>query len=103
MADSTGRAARRRHVAWAAIVMGVACIPFMPGLTGARIFYVRDLSMFFWGRHLWLRRALLSGSFPMWDPYVGAGQSAVADALHQLFLPPAVALRLDAPALHAGD
>jgi hypothetical protein len=94
MSDRTARATRRAVAAWAATVMCVACIPFLPGLTGTRIFYVRDLSMFFWGRHVWLRRALLSGSFPMWDPYAGAGQSAVADALHQLFLPPAVILRL---------
>jgi hypothetical protein len=50
--------------------------------------------MHFWGRYLWLRHELLSGSFPLWDPYVGAGQSAVADALHQLYLLPALALRL---------
>jgi hypothetical protein len=58
------------------------------------VFYVRDLTIFFWGRYLWLRHELLSGSFPLWDPYVGAGQSAVADALHQLFLLPALAVRL---------
>ncbi len=50
--------------------------------------------MSFWGRYLWLRHELLSGSFPLWDPYVGAGQSAVADGLHQLFLLPALAVRL---------
>jgi hypothetical protein len=50
--------------------------------------------MQFWGRYLWLRHELLSGSFPLWDPYVGGGQSAVADALHQLFLLPALAVRL---------
>jgi hypothetical protein len=50
--------------------------------------------MVFWGRYLWLRHELLSGSFPLWDPYVGGGQSAVADALHQLFLLPALAVRL---------
>jgi hypothetical protein len=79
---------------WAGLAVCVATIPFLPGLTGSRVFFVRDLSMVFWGRYLWLRHELLSGSFPLWDPYMGAGQSAVADALHQLFLLPALAVRL---------
>jgi hypothetical protein len=83
-----------RRAAWAALAVSVATVPFLPGLTGSRVFYIRDLSMSFWGRYLWLRRELLSGSFPLWDPYMGAGQSAVADALHQLFLLPALAVRL---------
>jgi hypothetical protein len=80
--------------AWASLAVCAATIPFLPGLSGSRVFYVRDLTIFFWGRYLWLRHELLSGSFPLWDPYVGAGQSAVADALHQLFLLPALAVRL---------
>lgn len=58
------------------------------------MFYIRDLSLYFWGRYLWLRRAWLSGEFPLWDPYVGGGQSAYSDALHQMFLPPSVLARL---------
>jgi hypothetical protein len=80
--------------AWASLALCVATIPLLPGLTGSRVFYVRDLSIHFWGRYLWLRHELLSGGFPLWDPYVAAGQSAVADALHQLFLLPALAVRL---------
>src|SRR5580704_4769160 len=80
--------------AWASLAVGAATIPLLPGLTGSRVFYIRDLSIHFWGRYLWLRHELLSGGFPLWDPYVAAGQSAVADALHQLFLLPALAVRL---------
>lgn len=87
-------AARRVRVAWASASVCVATMPFVPGLTGAGVFYVRDLSLFFWGRYVWLRRELWSGHFPLWNPYVGAGQSVAADALHQMFLPPALALRL---------
>ena len=72
----------------------VSLIPFLPGLTGARVFYVRDLSQYFWGRYLWLRRAWLSGEWPLWDPYVGAGQAAYSDALNQMFLPPAILARV---------
>jgi hypothetical protein len=50
--------------------------------------------MNFWGRYLWVRRAWLSGEWPLWDPYVGGGQSAYSDALHQMFLPPSVLARL---------
>src|SRR6476620_1918792 len=91
---SASGVARRAAWAWASLAICAATIPFLPGVTGSRVFYVRDLSKFFWGRYLWLRHELLSGSFPLWDPYVGAGQSAVADALHQLFLLPALAVRL---------
>ena len=91
---SPSGAPRRAAWAWASLAVCAATIPFLPGLTGSRVFYLRDLSMFFWGRYLWLRHELLSGHFPLWDPYVGAGQSAVADALHQLFLLPALAVRL---------
>src|ERR1700687_1126097 len=91
---SASGVARRAAQAWAALAVCAATIPFLPGLTGSRVFYVRDLSMYFWGRYLWLRHELLYGNFPLWDPYVGAGQSAVADALHQLFLLPALAVRL---------
>src|SRR5580693_1242309 len=80
--------------AWASLAVCAATIPLLPGFAGSHVFYVRDLSILFWGRYLWLRHELLSGGFPLWDPYVGAGQSAVADALHQLFLVPALAVRL---------
>jgi hypothetical protein len=74
--------------------MAVVLLPLTPGLTSARIFYIRDLSLYFWGRHLWLRHAWQSGAFPLWDPYVGAGQDAVSDPLNQMFLLPAVLVRL---------
>jgi len=79
---------------WPLMAICVSMIPFLPGLSGARVFYVRDLSQYFWGRYLWLRRAWLSGEWPLWDPYVGAGQAAYSDALNQMFLPPAVLARL---------
>src|ERR1700682_3273190 len=95
VAPSSERAGARPSAwAWASLAVCAATMPFLPGLTGSRVFYIRDLSMSFWVRYLWLRHELLTGSFPLWDPYMGAGQSAVADALHQLFLLPALAVRL---------
>src|SRR5690606_6360045 len=79
---------------WGALAGLAALMPFAQGLTGERVFYIRDLSLFFWGRYLFLRRAWLSGEWPLWDPFVGAGQAAYADPLHQMFLPLSVAVRL---------
>ena len=85
---------RAPRVAWAAFVAAVASLPFLPGLAGLGIFYIRDLSQTFWGRYLWLRRAWRSGEWPLWDPYIGGGQSAYSDALNQTFLIPSVLVRL---------
>lgn len=84
----------RRRWLWALAAMAVALLPLSPGLTGGRLFYIRDLSLYFWGRYLWLRHEWQSGAFPLWDPYVGAGQDAVSDPLNQMFLLPAVVVRL---------
>jgi hypothetical protein len=79
---------------WPALAVVAACVPFAAGFSLTNIFYIRDLSMFFWPRHLWIHRTLASGSWPLWDPYAAAGQPAFPDALNQLFLPPAILLRL---------
>ncbi len=77
--------------------MGVCLLALTPVLglfTRTRIFYVRDLSFFFWSRHLWLRHTLASGIAPWWDPYVAGGQSAIVDALNQILMPITLAIRL---------
>lgn len=79
---------------WAALASCAALLPLVPGLTGTRVFYIRDLSLYFWGNYLWLRRAWLSGEWPLWNPYMGGGQAAYSDALHQIFLLPAVLARV---------
>ena len=87
----------RRGLGVGSWALGLALVSLLPVLglfTTTRIFYVRDLSFFFWSRHLWLRHAILSGEAPWWDPYVAGGQSAIADALNQLLMPITVAVRL---------
>jgi len=79
---------------WAVLAVGIALLPLTPGLSTSRLFYIRDLSLYFWGRYLWLRHSWLAGEFPLWDPYVGGGQAAVADGLHQMFHLPAAIVRL---------
>lgn len=78
---------------WPALAIVAACIPFVHGASLTNIFYIRDLSMFFWPRHLWIHRSLMAGSLPLWDPYAAAGQPTFPDALNQLFLPPIMLLR----------
>jgi hypothetical protein len=78
---------------WPALAVLVACVPFVHGFSLTKIFYIRDLNTFFWPRHLWIRRSLMAGSWPLWDPYAAAGQATFSDALNQVFLPPALLLR----------
>ncbi|HEY4563287.1 MAG TPA: CBS domain-containing protein, partial [Thermoanaerobaculia bacterium] len=59
---------------------------------------VRDLTLTFHSRFLFLRHSLWSEhTVPLWDPYVANGQPVVNDALYQLFHLPSLLLRLLLP------
>jgi hypothetical protein len=79
----------------------VAIIPVDGVFTRSRLFFVRDLTMAFRPRFLFLRHAFASGTFPLWDPYTAHGQAAVNDALYQLFHLPSLAIRLLLPEVEA--
>jgi hypothetical protein len=87
---------RLRYV-WPAIPALLALVPFAGAFSTSNVFFVRDLGLFFWPRHLWLWQTTRDGEWPFWDPYAGGGQSAVPDALNQLFLLPATLVRVFAP------
>lgn len=87
-------ATRPGNRSWPLFVVGASILPILGVFTTSRIFFVRDLSFFFWSRHLWLRSTIFSGQAPWWDPYVASGQSAIADALNQLLMPLTLAVRL---------
>lgn len=87
----------RAKWAWPTVAALAAFIPFIDGLSTTNVFYVRDLGLFFWPRHLWLWQSWRRADWPLWDPHVGAGQSAVADALNQFFLVPATLARIFTP------
>jgi len=76
------------------LLLALSIVPVRGVFTASRLFYIRDLSFFFWSRHLWLRHTLFSGYAPWWDPYVAGGQSAIADALNQIAMPVTLAIRL---------
>ncbi len=82
---------------WALLAILAASVPFVPGLSTTRVYHVRDLGMYFWPRHLWLREMWRAGDWPLWDPYIGGGQSTVAEAINQVFLLPVALVRLAAP------
>ena len=86
--------ASARARGWLLLVLAAAVTPVLGVFTTTRIFFVRDLGLFFWSRHLWLRHTIASGALPLWDPHVAAGQSAIADALNQLLMPITLTVRL---------
>ncbi len=53
-----------------------------------RVYFERDLHLQWFGQMESFARALASGAWPLWDPYVGFGQPLLANANAQLFYPP---------------
>lgn len=69
-----------------AVFVAALCVNGL--FTLSKIFYIRDLSVYFWPHHQWMHRTLLAGQSPLWDPNPGAGYSTIGDpALHVAFLP----------------
>ena len=91
--------ARRRL--WPLLAIAAATIPVAGVFTLTRIFFVRDLTLAFRSRFLFLRHSVEAGTWPLWDPYPGNGQSAVNDALYQLFHLPSLVIRLALPEILA--
>lgn len=87
----------RRSVWWllpAGLGAAAVSLAWSPG----NVFFASDLSFYYWPVHLWFRHALEQRTLPLWDPFVGFGQAAIAEPTRHLFFPPALLLRLLAPA-----
>ena len=82
---------------WLTLAILVSLLPFVGGFSRTHIFFVRDLGMYFWPRQLSLHDAWRVGEWPLWNAYMAAGQSAVADPLNQFFLLPVTLVRLLLP------
>jgi hypothetical protein len=65
--------------------------------SSSRIFFVRDLSAYFWPHHLWLRATVGAGHLPLWNPGPGLGYPALSDPALQLFFLPTLPIRLLLP------
>src|SRR5262245_39523467 len=96
-ADSAASAGRWKRWMPAAAAVAVSWIPVAGAFTVSRIFFLRDLTITFRSRYLFLRHSLASGTFPLWDPYTANGQPAVNDALYQLFHLPSLLVRVLLP------
>jgi hypothetical protein len=75
----------------------VALVPLRGFLSLTRIFYVRDLSGYFWPHHLWLRTTLAAGHLPLWDPNPALGRPMSPEAALQFFFLPTLPFRLLLP------
>jgi Bacterial membrane protein YfhO len=82
---------------WGLLAVVVSLFPVSNVFTLSRIFYVRDLTLAFRPRFLFLRWCITSGTLPLWDPYPANGQTPISDALYQLFHFPSLAIRLLLP------
>lgn len=82
-----------RSLLWVLLTVAAPLLACWDGLTTSRVFYIRDLSFYYWPIHRWARNAYLSGNFPLWDPYPAFGQPAIAEAARQLLFPPAILFR----------
>ena len=88
---------RRRASLPLLLALSVSIIPVAAVFTLSRIFFIRDLTIAFRSRFLFLRDSVYSGTFPLWDPYPANGQASVNDALYQLFHLPSLPIRLLLP------
>jgi hypothetical protein len=86
---------------WPLLALAVSTIPVAGVFTLSKVFFVRDLTLAFRPRFLFLRHAFASGTLPLWDPYPAHGQPAINDALYQLFHLPSLLIRLLLPEIPA--
>ena len=75
-----------------------ALVPALAATAGMwssqRLYYFRDSFALFYPYHVWFRRQVEAGVFPLWDVSPAFGQSAIADPLRQILFPPALLARL---------
>jgi hypothetical protein len=84
-AAGAGRRADRLALA---ILTAVLALLFADVLLGASTFYLRDIVYGAYPSKSMLRSAILSGEFPYWNRWIGAGQPLAANPAYQLFYPP---------------
>jgi hypothetical protein len=80
-----------------ALLALAALVPFHGACSTTRIFFVRDLSSYFWPHHLWLRQSLAEGHVAVWDPNPALGYPMAPEAALQFFFVPTLPLRVLLP------
>jgi hypothetical protein len=79
---------RRPDAIALAILAALITLAFADILLDVNSLYIRDLVHFHYPTKHVLREILLSGEFPHWNPWFGAGQPMAANPQHELFYPP---------------
>jgi hypothetical protein len=77
----------------------LAALLFAPVLFAGRIFYARDIHLWFWGQAETFVRCLAAGSWPVWDPYLAFGHPLWANPGTQVLYPVTWAHLLVRPAM----
>ena len=84
----SGSRGERAGAAGIVVVTLLLSLFFLDVLLGSGTFYIRDLVYAAHPSKTMLREAILSGDFPHWNRWIGAGQPLAANPAHQLFYPP---------------
>jgi hypothetical protein len=79
---------RRHDLIALAVLVVVPFALFADVLFAGRSFFLGDFSAYNYPLRSVLRTIVLSGEFPYWNPYLGAGQPLAANAAYQVFYPP---------------
>src|SRR5258705_13257009 len=76
-----------RRLSWPAAVVALALLAVGEAFSNSRVYSLRNPAGYFWPHHLWLRRTILTGSFPLWAPAAGLGYAPNADPNLQVTFP----------------
>lgn len=88
------RAIFQAGLAWPIAAVLAPLIPMRGMFSSENVYCFRDMGQEFWPMTQWFKLATAAGEYPLWDPYLGFGQSAVADPVRGLLFPPVVLVRM---------
>jgi hypothetical protein len=80
--------ARRQDAGAIFALVGLVGLLFFPVLFTGRVFYDRDIHAVWWSQTESFVRCIASGSWPLWDPFIGFGQPMLANPSAQVAYPP---------------
>jgi hypothetical protein len=90
-ADMTDRPLSRWPPAVRALLAlgALAAVLFAPAILAGRVFYERDIHLWYWGQAETFVRCVAAGAWPVWDPYLAFGHPLWANpgALQVLYPP----------------
>lgn len=69
------------------IFLAVSVVAFSPCLFSGQVYFLNDLLAFFGPSRAFFKDQLSQGHFPLWNPYMFAGQPFFADLQNMLFYP----------------